>query len=164
MKDKRSIKSFKSHKRVTKLTLPSYAWRCSSKLQEIQSWETLFQWPSKVHKYQYTQTHTIFVFFWFFHFLLKKNLKQSKKKKETNKASKLDAYAWRRGERSIHGYNTNVLTRIQNVKHLKAWWPKQPFDHQCEWTQKWEYHLQQTHEWSDVRSQYVWSKNVEQDF
>ena len=61
----------------------SCAWRCSSKLQKIQSWETLFQKLSKVHKYQYIQTNTIFVFFWFFlFFLLEKHLKQSKKKKK----------------------------------------------------------------------------------
>ena len=89
MKDKRSTKSYESHKRATKLTLLSCAWRFSSNLQMIQSWETLFQRPSKVHKYQYIQTHTIFVFFWFFLFKKKKNLKQNKNK-QTNKASKLD--------------------------------------------------------------------------
>ena len=42
----------KNHiKRATKLTLLSCAWGCSSKLQEIQSWETLFRRPSKAHKY-----------------------------------------------------------------------------------------------------------------
>ena len=87
MKDKRSTKSYKSHKRAINLTLPSCAWRCSSKLQKIQSWETLFQKLSKVHKYQYIQTNTIFVFFWFFlFFLLEKHLKQSKDK-QTNKHS-----------------------------------------------------------------------------
>ena len=85
MKDKKSCKSYKSHKRVTKLTLHSCAWRCLSKLQEIQSWETLFGRPYKVHKYQYTQTHIVFVLIFY-----KNNLKQNKRKKQTNKTSKLD--------------------------------------------------------------------------
>ena len=84
---------------ATKLTLLSCTWRSSSKLQVIQSWETLFQRPSKVHKYQYTQTHC-FVYFWFSLFLFfffkkkeeEKNLKikQKQMNKQTNKVSKLD--------------------------------------------------------------------------
>ena len=62
MNDKSLTKSY----RATKLALLCYAWRCLSRLQEIQSWETLFQKPSKAHKYQYTHTHTVFVFFIFF--------------------------------------------------------------------------------------------------
>ena len=57
-------------------------------------WETLFQWPSKVHKYQYIQTHTIFYFSnfsIFFIIFMKKNkakLKTTKTKtwKKTHKA------------------------------------------------------------------------------
>ena len=73
MNDKRLTKSYKSHKRATKLTLLSCAWECSSKLQEIKSWETLFQRPSKVHKYHYTHTQPVFVFFKFSLFLINKN-------------------------------------------------------------------------------------------
>ena len=80
MKDKRSTKSYNSHKRATKLTLLSSAWRCSSKLQVIQSWEILFQRPSKVHKYQYT--HLLFLYFSDLFILIKK-LKT--KQKQTNK-------------------------------------------------------------------------------
>ena len=50
----------------------------------------IIQRPSKVHKYQCTQTHT---FFYFSPFLFKK-----KKSKQTNEVSKLNAYAWRRGK------------------------------------------------------------------
>ena len=84
MKDKRSTKSYESHKRAIKLTLLSCAWRCSSNLQMIQSWETLFQRPSKVHKYQYIQTHTVFVFF-FLIFFIKKTSKKKKKTKQKHK-------------------------------------------------------------------------------
>ena len=50
--------------------------------------KTLFQWPSKVHKYQCTQTHTIFFFFSdfsviLFYFYLKE--KKNQKWNETNK-------------------------------------------------------------------------------
>ena len=48
-----------------KAHLLSSALKFSSKLQKILSLETLFQWPSKIQKYQYTQTHTVFFFFFF---------------------------------------------------------------------------------------------------
>ena len=90
MNDKRSTKSYKSHKRATKLTLLNCAWRCSSRLQKIQSWEILFQRPSKVHNYQYTKTQTIFLFFQFFLLKKKKTLKQSFKTNKQTKHQKLD--------------------------------------------------------------------------
>ena len=67
-----------------KAQLLIYALRCSSKLQKIKSLETLFQWPSKVQKYQCTQTHTVFVFFFSFGFSLF-ILKKKKKPTKTNK-------------------------------------------------------------------------------
>ena len=68
-----------------KAHLFSCALKRSSKLREMQSLETLFQWLSKVHKYQYTQTHTDFVFF-FSLFILKNKQKKIKitKQKQTN--------------------------------------------------------------------------------
>ena len=57
-------------KQAIKLILLSCAWKSLSKLQEMQSWETFFQRPSKVHKYQFTQnTHCfcIFLIFPFFY-------------------------------------------------------------------------------------------------
>ena len=65
MNDKRLTKSYKSHNEpYTKLTLFSCAWRCLSKLQVIQSLKKpYFNGHLKEHKYQYTQTHTIFCIF-----------------------------------------------------------------------------------------------------
>ena len=65
-----------------KAHLFSCALRCSSKLQEIQSLETLFQRSSKVHKYQYTQTHCFCIFFYF---PILFNDRQSKEKLKTTK-------------------------------------------------------------------------------
>ena len=71
-----------------KTHLLSCALKCSSKLQEIQNSETLFQWPSKVHKYQNIQTHTVFVFFFFSLFILKKKQNKAKLKSTKNKNMK----------------------------------------------------------------------------
>ena len=73
-----------------KAHLLNCALRCSSKLQEIQSLEFLFQWLSKVQKYQYTQTHTILVFFSFFNFFFFE--KQIKQKLKTNKQKQANNY------------------------------------------------------------------------
>ena len=84
MNDKRLTKSYKSHNEpYTKLTLFSCAWRCLSKLQVIQSLKKVYKWY-KVYlsyyccasatpylSYQYTQTHTVFLYFLDFpHFLI----------------------------------------------------------------------------------------------
>ena len=58
MNDKRLTKSY----RATKLTLLCYAWRCSFKLQQIQSWETLFQRHPR-HTSTNIHKHIVFVFF-----------------------------------------------------------------------------------------------------
>ena len=59
----------------------------------MQSLETLFQWPSNVHK-----THTVFVFFWFFNFFYMKNkinnIEKKKKKNNKNMASKTTKLDW----------------------------------------------------------------------
>ena len=73
-----------------KAHLLSCALKCSSKLQEVQSLEILFQWLSKVQKYQYTQTHTILVFFSFFKFFFFE--KQIKQKLKTNKQKQAKNY------------------------------------------------------------------------
>ena len=76
MNDKKSIKTYKAHNEPQS----SYCLVVHEDAHlsyKIQSWEILFQRPSKVHKYQYTQTHIIFVSFKIFLFLLeeKKNQK-----------------------------------------------------------------------------------------
>ena len=56
----------------------------SYKIYKIE--KTLFQWPSKVHKYQYTQNTQCFCIFLIFQFFLKFFYeKQNKAKLKTNK-------------------------------------------------------------------------------
>ena len=105
MNDKRLTKSY----RAIKLTLLCYAWRCSSKLQEIQSWETLFQRPPKVHKYQYTQTHCFCIFQKIFLFFLKFFFLIFYWKPKTNKHT----------TKHIKGAIETRLTQIQPTKHTR---------------------------------------------
>ena len=105
MNDKRLTKSYKSQKRATKLTLLSCAWGCSSKLQVIQSFSTLFQWPSKVLSTSIYK-HILFLYFLYFSlFLLKKKNQQTNTKttrltqKQTpkhtrNARTKMDSLEW----------------------------------------------------------------------
>ena len=44
--------------------------------------------------------------------------KQKQTNNQTNKATKLDANARRRGQRSVHGYNTNVLMQEFNTSTI----------------------------------------------
>ena len=91
MNDKRLTKSYKSQKRATKLTLLSCAWGCSSKLQVIQSFSTLFQWPSKVLSTSIYK-HTLFLYFLDFSFFYwkKKTNKQTQKQQDLLKNKHLN--------------------------------------------------------------------------
>ena len=91
MNDKRLTKSYKSQKWATKLTLLSCAWECSSKLQVIQSFSTLFQWPSKVLSTSIYK-HTLFLYFLDFSFFLlkKKTNKQTQKQQDLLKNKHLN--------------------------------------------------------------------------
>ena len=77
-----------------KAHLLSCALNYSYKLQEIQSLEILFQWPSKVHRYQHTQTHTVFVLFYYYYFIeKKKKLNNQTKTDKQHESMKIDVDA-----------------------------------------------------------------------
>ena len=87
MKDKRSTKSYKLHKRAIKLKLLSCALRCSSKLQKIQSLENFVSMTIQGIQVPMYTKHTVFVFFLFFnyyyYFYMKKKKKPKLKRKKT---------------------------------------------------------------------------------
>ena len=99
MNDKRLTKSY----RATKLTLLCYAWRCSFKLQQIQSWETLFQRHPR-HTSTNIHKHIVFVFFKKFSFFILFYWKPKTNKHTT---------------KHIKGAIETRLTQIQPTKHTR---------------------------------------------
>ena len=86
MTDKRLTKSFKSHNKPQSLhCLVSYE-DAHLSCKRYKAKKPCFSGHLKVHKYRYTQIHTVFVFFKIFPFLLKKKKTKNKNKnKQTNK-------------------------------------------------------------------------------
>ena len=99
MNDKRLTKSY----RATKLTLLCYAWRCSFKLQQIQSWETLFQRHPR-HTSTNIHKHIVFVFFKKISFFILFYWKPKTNKHTT---------------KHIKGAIETRLTQIQPTKHTR---------------------------------------------
>ena len=104
MNDKRLTKSY----RATKLTLLCYAWRCSFKLQQIQSWETLFQRHPR-HTSTNIHKHIVFVFFKKFSFFFFNFFLIFYWKPKTNKHT----------TKHIKGAIETRLTQIQPTKHTR---------------------------------------------
>ena len=86
MTDKRLTKSFKSHNEPQSLHCLVRYEDAHLSCKRYKAKKPCFSGHLKVHKYRYTQIHTVFVFFKIFPFLLKKKKTKNKNKnKQTNK-------------------------------------------------------------------------------
>ena len=90
MTDKRLTKSFKSHNEPQSLHCLVRYEDAHLSCKRYKAKKPCFSGHLKVHKYWYTQIHTIFVFFKIFPFLLKK--KKKTKNKNKNKQTNKQAY------------------------------------------------------------------------
>ena len=91
MTDKRLTKSFKSHNKPQSLhCLVSYE-DAHLSCKRYKAKKPCFSGHLKVHKYRYTQIHTVLVFLKNFHFLFKKKRQKTKTKtnKQTNKQTSI---------------------------------------------------------------------------
>ena len=91
MTDKRLTKSFKSHNEPQSLHCLVRYEDAHLSCKRYKAKKPCFSGHLKVHKYRYTQIHTVFVFFKIFPFLLKKKkkTKNKNKNKQTNKQTSI---------------------------------------------------------------------------